>query len=140
MLSRISALQTRCRQSHGIGRSGATFRVLRGLKNRMSIRTIGRLIERAGVSYTLLCCLVFGELCGREFAALDVACVDLRKLLPLLGQATVDALGGIDVELRDFIEAGTAIIVGCALLGVDAIYGASIGAGGVLSPRCRARQ
>ena len=116
----------------------------------MSLRTIGRLIERAGVSYTLLCCLVFGELCGREFATLDVACVDLRKLVPLLGQvlqrenrrhradrhtgATVDALDGIDVELRDFIEAGTAIIVGRALLGVDAIYGASIDAGGVLHP------
>ena len=48
--------------------------------------------------------------------------------------ATVDALDGIDVELRDFIEAGTAIIVGRALLGVDAIYGASIDAGGVLHP------
>jgi hypothetical protein len=103
-----------------------------------------------GVSYTLLCYLVFGELCGREFAALDVACVDLRKLLPLLGQviqrenrrhradrhtgATVDALDGIDVELRDFIEAGTAIIVGRALLGVDAIYGAGIDAAVSFTP------
>src|SRR6476660_3122736 len=101
-------------------------------------------------SYTLLGSLVFGELCGSEFTALDVACVDLRKLLPLLGQviqrenrghradrhtgATVDALDGIDVELRDFIEAGTAIIIGSALLGVDAIYGAGIDAGGVLHP------
>src|SRR2546422_6893887 len=84
----------------------------------------------------LLCCLVFDELCGREFAALDVACVDLRKLLPLLRQilqrenrghradghtgATVDAFDGVDVELRDFIEAGTAIIVRRALLRVDA--------------------
>src|SRR5207253_11123097 len=31
-------------------------------------------------------CLVFGELCGREFAASDVARVDLRKMLPLIGQ------------------------------------------------------
>jgi hypothetical protein len=45
--------------------------------------------------------------------------------------ATVDALDGIDVELRDFIEAGTGIIVGRALLGVDAIYGTGINAGGV---------
>ena len=98
--------------------------------------------------YTLLGSLVFGELCGREFAALDVACVDLRKVLPLLGQviqrenrghwadrhtgSTVDALDGIDVELRDFIEVGTAIIVGRAFLWVDAIYGAGIDAGGVL--------
>jgi len=36
----------------------------------------------------LLCCLVFGERCGREFFALDVACVDLRKLLPLLGRSS----------------------------------------------------
>jgi hypothetical protein len=109
-----------------------------------------RLLVRHCSSHTLLCCLVFGELCGREFAALDVACVDLRKVLPLLGQvvlrengghradrhtgAAVDALDGIDVELRDFIEAGTAIIVGRALLGVDAIYGAGIDAGGVLHP------
>src|SRR5207245_7782289 len=71
-------------------------------------------------------CLVFGELCGREFAALDVARVDLRKMLPLLGQvirrknrgdradrhagATVYALDGIDVELRDLIERGTAVV------------------------------
>src|ERR1700694_27953 len=48
--------------------------------------------------------------------------------------ATVYALDGIDVELRDFIEAGTAIVVGHALLGVDAIYGAGIDAGGVLHP------
>jgi len=48
--------------------------------------------------------------------------------------ATVDALDGIDVELRDFIEAGTAIIVGRAFLGVDAIYGTGIDAGGVLHP------
>src|SRR5437773_8784870 len=116
----------------------------------MSLRTVGRLIDRSGFCCTLLCCFVFGELCGREFAALDVACVDLRKLLPLLGQviqrenrghradwhtgATVYALDGIDVELRDFIEDGTAIIVGRALLGVDAIYGAGIDAGGVLHP------
>ena len=76
---------------------------------------------------------MFGELCGREFAALDVAYVDLRKLLPLLRQilqrenrghradghtgATVDAFDGVDVELRDFIEAGTAILVGRVFLG-----------------------
>ncbi len=93
---------------------------------------------------------MLGELSGREFAALDVACVDLRKMLPLFRQviqrenrghradrhtgATVDALDGINVELRDFVEAGTAIIVGRALLGVDAIYGAGIDAGGVLHP------
>lgn len=31
-------------------------------------------------------CGVLGELFGREFAALDVAYVDLRKMLPLLRQ------------------------------------------------------
>ena len=76
---------------------------------------------------------MFGELCGRELATLNVARVDLRKVLPLLGQviqrenrghradrhtgATVYALDGIDVELRDFIEAGTAILVGRVFLG-----------------------
>jgi len=48
--------------------------------------------------------------------------------------ATVYALDGIDVELRHFIEAGKAIIVGRAFLGMDAIYGAGIDAGGVLHP------
>jgi hypothetical protein len=36
--------------------------------------------------YPLLRCLVLGEFVGREFAALDVACVDFRKMLPLFGQ------------------------------------------------------
>jgi hypothetical protein len=48
--------------------------------------------------------------------------------------ATVFALDGIDVELRHFIEAGKAIIVGRAFLGMDAIYGAGIDAGGVVHP------
>ncbi len=45
-----------------------------------------RLFGHHTSSHARLCCLVFGELCGRELATLDVACVDLRKLLPLLGQ------------------------------------------------------
>jgi hypothetical protein len=43
-------------------------------------------LQLAGFFYPLLRCLVFGELCGREFATLDVACVDFRKMLPLFGQ------------------------------------------------------
>jgi len=30
--------------------------------------------------------LVLGELVGREFAALDIAGIDFRKVLPFLGQ------------------------------------------------------
>jgi hypothetical protein len=59
-------------------------------------------------------------------------------MLPLFGQvvhrknrgdredrhagSAIDALYGIDVELRDIIEARTAIVVGSVLLRVDAIY------------------
>ncbi len=93
---------------------------------------------------------VLGELFGREFAVLDVACVYLREVLPLVGQviqrenrgdradrhagATVYALDGIDVELRDLIERGTAVVIGRVLLGMDAIDGAGIDASGVLHP------
>jgi hypothetical protein len=117
---------------------------------KLAVKRIARRMRVRKRGRPLLRCLVFGELCRREFAALDVAFVDLRKLLPLLRQVlqrenrghradrhtggTVYALDAIDVELRDFIEAGTAIIVGRVLLGVDAVYGAGIDAGGVLHP------
>ena len=82
--------------------------------------------------------------------ALDVTRVYLRVVLPLFGQVvqgenrgdradrhagpTIDALYGIDVELRDLIEARTGVVVRCVLLGVDAIYGAGIDAGGAFVP------
>ena len=39
-----------------------------------------------GFLWDLLRGLVLGELVGHEFAALDIARVDFRKVLPFLGQ------------------------------------------------------
>jgi hypothetical protein len=85
----------------------------------------------------LLHCLVFRVLLFLELAILDVACVEFRVMFPLLGKiiqrktrgdradghacAAIDTLDRIDVELRDFFEARSAVIVGRVLLGVDAI-------------------
>src|SRR6266849_2114695 len=106
----------------------------RSVRNR---RTVLRLLRR-----------VLGVLVWREFAAFHVDFVYFCVVLPLLGQviqrknrrdradrharAAIDALYGIDVELRDIIEARTAIVIGRVLLRVDAIYRAGIDAGGVL--------
>ena len=86
--------------------------------------------------------MVLGELLRGEFTALDIAGVDLGVLYPLLRQivqgkngrhwahgharAAVDAFHGIDVELRNGIERGTPVVVSGILLGVYAIYGASL--------------
>src|SRR5207253_403855 len=47
---------------------------------------------------------------------------------------TINALHGIDVQLRDLIEARATVIIGCVLLRVDAIYGTGIDTSGVLCP------
>src|ERR1700745_1251823 len=83
--------------------------------------------------------LVLGELYGREFARLDIAFIQFRILLPLLGQivqrenrgyradwdtgAASDAFHRINVELGNGIECGATVVIGRVLLGVDAIYG-----------------
>src|SRR5207249_1352852 len=93
---------------------------------------------------------VLSELFWREFAALYVAFVYFGVVFPLLGQivqrenrgdwadgyarAAINALHGVNVKLRDFLECWPAVVVGRVLLGVDAIYGAGIDAGGVLHP------
>src|SRR5207237_10194429 len=95
-------------------------------------------------------CLGFCELCGSEFAPWDVARVDLRKMLPLLGQviqrenrgdradgdarAAIYALDRINVKLRDFVECWPTVVVGRVLLGVNAIYGAGVDTSGVVHP------
>ena len=101
----------------------------------------------------LLCCLVLGILFWRELAALDVTRVYFRAVLPLFGKViqrenrgdradrhagpTIDAFYGIDVKLRDLIEARTGVVIRRVLLRVDAIYGAGIDAGGVFCPDAR---
>src|SRR5437762_4408788 len=75
--------------------------------------------------------LMFGELFGRKFGALDVACIQFRVVLPLLGQivqrknrrdrtdghasAAVDTFHGVNVELRNLLKAGPPIVVGRVL-------------------------
>ena len=90
---------------------------------------------------------VLGELLGCEFARLDVAFVEFRILLPFLRQvvqrenrgyradrdagATINAFHRINVELRNAVECGPTIVISRVLLGVDAIYGTGVDAGGV---------
>ena len=94
--------------------------------------------------------MVLGVLFGCEFGGIDVAFVQLRILLPLLGQviqrenrrdgadgdagAAIDAFHGINVELGNVVECCSAVVIGRVLLGVYAIHGAGIDAGGVLRP------
>src|SRR6266852_1390551 len=93
---------------------------------------------------------VLGVFARREFAALDVVCIEFRIVLPLFGKViqrknrgdrtdwhagpTIDAFHGINVELGDLIEARTAVIVSRVFLRVNAIYGAGIDASGVFCP------
>jgi len=68
--------------------TGDTEDLVFGMKQVCSLATVwvkqaSRVRRARSLSFR---CLVFGELCGREFAPLDVARVDLRKMLPLLGQ------------------------------------------------------
>ncbi len=93
---------------------------------------------------------MLGVFFGGEFAGFDVAFVQFRILLPLLGQviqcknrrdgadgnagAAIDTFHGINVELGDVVECCPAVVISRVLLGVYAIYGAGIDAGGVLCP------
>src|SRR5258708_16315106 len=81
---------------------------------------------------------VLGVLVWREFAAFHVAFVYFGAVLPLLGhviqrkdrrdradrhaRSAIDALHGIDVKLRDLLEAQAAIVVGVIFLLLNAIY------------------
>jgi hypothetical protein len=93
---------------------------------------------------------VLGELFGREFAGLDVAFVQFRIVLPFLRQvvqgknrghradryagATIDAFHRVNVELWNVVECWATVVIGRVLLGVDAIYGTGVNAGGVFVP------
>ena len=93
---------------------------------------------------------MLGVFFGREFASLHVAFVQFRILLPLLGQvvqrknrghrtdrytgAAIDAFHGINVELGNVVEYGAAVVIGRILLGVDAINGTGVDAGGIFGP------
>jgi catechol 2,3-dioxygenase-like lactoylglutathione lyase family enzyme len=90
---------------------------------------------------------VLGELFGREFAGLDVAFVEFRILLPFFGQvvqgkncghradgnagAAIDAFHRVNVELGNVVEGWATVVVGGVFLGVDAIHGTGVDAGGV---------
>src|SRR6267143_2706254 len=85
-----------------------------------------------------------------KFAAVNVILVGLDVRLPFLRQiiqrencrhrtdwntgAAVNALGGIDVELRHFIERRAAIVIGAALCRMDTIHRAHIYTGSVFRP------
>jgi hypothetical protein len=91
--------------------------------------------------------LVLSELFRRELAGLHVALVEFRILLPLLGKvvqrenrgyradwdtgATIDAFHRINVELGNVVERRTTVVISRVLLGVDAIHGTGVDAGGV---------
>ena len=91
--------------------------------------------------------MVFGEFFGRVLAGLHVALVEFRILLPFLGKvvqhknrgyradwdagATIDAFHRINIELGNVVERRTTVVLRRVLLGVDAIYGTGVDAGGV---------
>src|SRR5437899_9024084 len=91
------------------------------------------------------CLLIF---VGLEFTAVNVILVDLGIRLPLLREIiqrencrhrtdrntgpAVNALSGIDVQLRHFIERRSAIVIGAAFRRMDTIHRAHIYTGGVL--------
>src|SRR5712692_8881861 len=87
-------------------------------------------------------------LVGLKLAAVNVILVDLNKRVPLLRQVfqredgrhrtdrhtgpAVNALRGIDVQLRHVIERRSAIVIGSALRRMDTIHRAHVHAGCVL--------
>ena len=96
----------------------------------------------------LLRCLVLGILPSRGLAAVDelafisVQCLHFSGRLSSakIAETTIDALYGIDEDLRDLIEAKRGVVVRCVLLRVDAIYGAGIDRRGCFLSRCKVRQ
>src|SRR5215472_16936793 len=87
-------------------------------------------------------------LVGLKLTAVNVILVALDIRVPLLRQiiqredsrrradrhagAAINALGGVDIELRHFVERRAAIVIGAALRRMDAIHRADIHASGVL--------
>src|SRR6266446_2056351 len=87
-------------------------------------------------------------LVGLKLTAVNVILVGLGVRLPLLGQiflredgrhrtdrntgTAVNALSGIDVELRHFIERRASIVIGAVFRRMDTIHRAHIHTGGVL--------
>src|SRR5580692_1811903 len=92
-------------------------------------------------------------LVGLKLTAVDVILVDLDIRGPLLGKiiqrkncrhwadrytgAAINALSGVDVQLRHFIERRSAIVIGAALRRMDTIHRAHVDAGGVLGSNAR---
>ena len=91
--------------------------------------------------------LMLGVLVRLEFPAFNVACVQFRVVLPFFWQiierkncgdganghtsSAIDALHGVNVKLRDFVECWPTVVVGRVLLGVNAVHGTSIDASGI---------
>jgi hypothetical protein len=92
-------------------------------------------------------------LVGLKLTAVNVILVDLNVRVPLLRQiiqrengghrtdrntgATVNALSGIDVQLRHFIERRAAIVIGSTLSRMNTIHRAHIYTGIVFRPDTR---
>src|SRR5260370_26324544 len=90
----------------------------------------------------------FLELFGLKLTSVNVILVGLNVRVPFLRQiiqrencchrtdrytgAAVNALSGIDVQLRHFIERRAAIVIGAALRRMDTIHRAHIYTGGIL--------
>ena len=86
----------------------------------------------------------------RELSTLHIACIRFRILFPFFGQllkwkdrrhradrnagTAINALDGINVELLNFIEGRTAILIAGVLLRVDAVHRTSIYTGGIFDP------
>jgi len=100
--------------------------------------------------------LMLGVLVRLEFPAFNVACVQFRVVLPFFWQiierkncgdganghtsSAIDALHGVNVKLRDFVECWPTVVVGRVLLGGGCNLRGTHRRRRCPSPRCRARQ
>src|SRR5712692_3925767 len=103
--------------------------------------------ERSADATSATCLLI---LAGLKFTAVNVILVGLDIPVPLLWQiiqrenrghrtdrntgAAVNALSGIDVQLRHFIERRAAIVIGAAFRRMDTIHRAHVHTGSVFGP------
>src|SRR5882724_9137029 len=92
-------------------------------------------------------------LVGLKFTAINVILVGLDVRLPLLREilqrencrhrtdrntgAAVNALSGIDIQLRHFIERRASVVIGAIFRRMDAIHRAHIYTGGILCSDAR---
>src|SRR5438445_1627749 len=146
MISRSVLIRTRYRAEAGLlgwSRIGA-----------QAVQARGRVPALAAVSGPAVGLVVvdrsFLILVGLKLTAVDVILVDLNVRVPLLRQiiqrencrhradrytgAAINSLGGIDIELRHFIERRAAIVIGSTLRRMNTIHRTHVHTGSIFGP------